>query len=55
MENDKKRKEVNLTQKTINAIQTAADKKKWSLKKMMEEVLTNYANRILNNKTLNND
>lgn len=43
MENDKKRKEVNLTQETINAIQLAADKKKWSLKKMMEEVLTNFA------------
>jgi hypothetical protein len=45
MINDKKRKEVNLTQKTVDAIQLAADKKKWSLKKMMEEVLTNFASK----------
>lgn len=41
------RKEVNLDeQNTIKWLQLAADKKKWSLKKYMEVVLCNDAEKI---------
>lgn len=33
------RKEINLTQEIVTLLQSKADKKKWSLKKYMEQIL----------------
>ena len=46
------RKEVELDQdKTVSWLQVAADKKKWSLKKYMEQVLISDAEKIKNRTT----
>lgn len=44
------RKEVNISEETIKHLQQIADKKKWSLKKTMEEILIERANKEANKK-----
>ena len=41
----KKRKEISLHKSVIDKLQILADKKKWSLKKYMEEVLKNESHK----------
>ena len=42
------RKEVNISKETIETLQKLADKKKWSLKKLMEEILLEKATKEQN-------
>lgn len=44
------RKEVNISEETIKQLQEIADKKKWSLKKTMEEILIERAIKERNRK-----
>lgn len=47
------RKEVNISEDTIKELQEIADKKKWSLKKLMEETLLERAIKERNRKKIN--
>lgn len=48
------RKEVNIPSQTIETLQELAYKKKWSLKKLMEEILIEKAIKERNRKKTNN-
>jgi hypothetical protein len=45
------RKEVRLLEEIVDEIQEYANEKKWSLKKAMEEILTEFALKEKNKKT----
>ena len=55
MKNVTIRKEVRLSEEIINELQEFADKKKWSLKQTMEEILTEKAIKERDRKKKKND
>ncbi len=50
MQNEFKRKEIWLHDKVIARLQILADKKKWSLKQYMENILVYNSNKAINKK-----
>lgn len=49
------RKEVNISEDIVKQLQEIADKKKWSLKQTMEEILLERAIKERNRKKTKND
>ena len=53
MKNVTIRKEVRLSKDILDALDILAAKKKWSLKKTMEEILITHASKLIKNGTNN--